>query len=136
VNTKRQSIRQLAKVMGYSVGEVQRRRSRGESDSQIMMAAKVHDEGKKAKRGATRACQESFADAQARKESAMADLREMEAAQKRGELLNADEVREAVSGMVLAARAKFLVIGDVLADRCRRHAYWRLRRAYGEPTSG
>ena len=51
------------------------------------------------------------------KESALADLREMEATQKHGELLKADKVREAVSRMILATRAKFLTIGEVLADR-------------------
>src|ERR1035441_9891254 len=109
------SIRQLAKSTGYSVGEVQRRRTRGESDVSIKRAAKSRDAQRDGKASTSQG--ETYPEAQARKESALADLREMEAAERRGDLLDAEETHQAWAAMVMAFRAKALVIGEELADR-------------------
>jgi hypothetical protein len=60
---------------------------------------------------------EQFVDAQRRKESALADLRELELAEKRGELLNASEVSTAIHELISAAKSKLLLLGDELGDR-------------------
>jgi hypothetical protein len=60
---------------------------------------------------------ETFNEAQTRKEIALANLRELEEAEKRRSLLSAEVVRDAVNGMVMGARSKLLVIGDELADK-------------------
>ena len=57
---------------------------------------------------------ESFLEAQARKESATADLRELELAKRRGELVEVAEVKSFLGGMITAARNRLLGIGSKL----------------------
>jgi hypothetical protein len=108
------SIRQLAKSTGYSVGEVQRRRARGESDTAIKRAAKSRDTQRGGKASTSRG--ETFPEAQARKESALADKHQMQAAKMRAELLDAGEIKLELSGLVLDARTRFLSMGAELCD--------------------
>ncbi len=54
-------------------------------------------------------------DAQARKESAAADLLEMELAQKRGQLIPKDDVDQALKAFAAATRARLDVLADQLA---------------------
>ena len=61
--------------------------------------------------------QETFSNAQTRKEIASANMKEMEEGEKRKALIPAEEVRDAVNGMVVSTRAKLLVIGDELSDK-------------------
>lgn len=84
---------------------------------------------------------ETLADAQRRKETALADLRELDARKAKGELLDTEEVRFAVSGMLLAARAKFLTIGEEVCEKvaatssaieCRTLIDDRIRQALAE----
>lgn len=58
---------------------------------------------------------ETRADAQARKEAALADLAEMEVAQKRGELIPKDDVDTALRSLGASVRAKLDVLPDQLA---------------------
>jgi hypothetical protein len=58
---------------------------------------------------------ETFADAQARKERALADLREIEAARARREFVPLSEVTRVQLGLVVAARNRLLAMGQKLA---------------------
>lgn len=58
---------------------------------------------------------EARADAQARKESALADLAEMEAAQKRGLLIPKEDVDAALKALGASVRARLDVLADQLA---------------------
>jgi hypothetical protein len=107
------SIRQLAKASGYSVGEVQRRRARGETDPQIMAAAERRTE--KRRNTPEKRTTESYADAQARKERALADLREIEAARARREYVNLSEVKRGLIGLIIASKTRLLAMGAKLA---------------------
>ena len=60
---------------------------------------------------------ESFNQAQRRKEVAIADLRELELKQKRGELVPVSDVNAFVSGMVVRARDILLRVAPELRDR-------------------
>src|ERR1700680_4506229 len=60
---------------------------------------------------------ESINQAQRRKEVAIADLRELELKQKRGELVAVSEVNAFVSGMIVRARDILLRIAPELRDR-------------------
>jgi hypothetical protein len=59
----------------------------------------------------------SQAHAQLLKLQAQAAIEGMKARQMDGRLLDSEEVRDAVNGMVVAFRSKVLVIGDELADK-------------------
>ena len=60
---------------------------------------------------------EAFTDAKTRKESALASLRELELQRKRGELIDAAEVRLAASSMVIRFREKLLALSAELCDK-------------------
>jgi len=60
---------------------------------------------------------ENFVDAQRRKESALADLRELELAEKRRDLLSASEVSTAIHEFIATSKSKLLLLGDELGDR-------------------
>jgi phage terminase Nu1 subunit (DNA packaging protein) len=77
-----------------------RERTRTEQDSQ-------HSEGGS----------ETLADAQRRKEVALADMRELDAQKAKGEVLDTEEVRNAVSGMIMACRAKLLALAGEICDK-------------------
>lgn len=90
--TKNTSVREAAKAAGVSPTLVSRKRGRGMTDAQIeeearrraqTLAAKARPAGKSL----------TFAEAQRRKEQALAELRELELAVKRGELVEAAAVR-------------------------------------------
>jgi hypothetical protein len=152
-------VRELARRVGVSGHLVSRKRRQGKSDEQITREAQLRAnllriQGKSGKavsiaptsdwkRRTQEEDVEDFASAQARKEVALANLRELEEAEKRRNLLPADEVRDAVNGMVIGARAKLLVIGDELADKlastsnaikCREMVDERVAQALAELT--
>jgi len=60
---------------------------------------------------------EDFFTARARKEVALANLREMDAAKRRGETLNATEVEAEWSNIVSTVRNRILLLPDKLAPR-------------------
>lgn len=57
---------------------------------------------------------ENFMVARARKESALADLRELEAGARRGELLPRDEVVEQFGALIIAAKNRLRALGNAL----------------------
>lgn len=60
---------------------------------------------------------EDFNSAQRRKEIALANLRELELAEKQGVLVNANEVAEGWAALVSEAKSKLMLIPDELCDR-------------------
>ena len=60
---------------------------------------------------------ESYIDARARKEAALADLAEMEAAELRGELVRTEDVTKCWGEMVTAIRARLLVLPSMAASQ-------------------
>jgi hypothetical protein len=123
--------RQIAQESGYSRGVVHRKLAQGRTAREIIEAGKERQKRQtdtiartEAAKGSSRKREsqdptrgESYASAQARKESALADLREMEAARERGELLPRDEVAQAWGEMISSARSTLLQLGAKLAPR-------------------
>jgi len=60
---------------------------------------------------------ESFSAAKARKESALASLRELELAERKGQLLDREEVKQAVEGLVIQARETLMGVPSQVQDR-------------------
>ena len=83
-NRVNKGVRATARKAGVSPALVTRKLNRGATHAEIVKAA-----AKKVDRRKTRG--ESFVEAQARKEKALADLREVELAEKRGELIDLKE---------------------------------------------
>lgn len=81
-NAVNKGVRATAKKAGVSPSLVTRKLNRGATHQEIIDAAKPD-------RRKTRG--ETFVEAQARKEKALADLRELELAEKRGELVDLKE---------------------------------------------
>jgi hypothetical protein len=114
----------LAEQAGVSPALVSRKLKQGRTREQILTEAAERRErmgivltpgvNKPARR---KLPDEQFVDAQRRKESALADLRELELAEKRGELLNASEVSTAIHELISTAKSKLLLLGDELGDR-------------------
>lgn len=123
--------RQIAHESGYSRGVVHRKLTQGRTAEEIIRAGKERQRrqagavaraedakesnGKHGRHDPTRG--ESYASAQARKEAALATLRELELARERGELLPRDEVIQAWSDMISSARSMLLQLGAKLAPR-------------------
>lgn len=131
------TVRQMAKEAGVSPNLVSRKRAQGKSDEQILAEA----EARRLRSVQSPPRDETFAEAQRRKESALADLRELELAEKRRELLNASEISTAVHELIATAKSRLLLIGDELGDRlaaesnpvrCRELVTDEVRRALSE----
>lgn len=60
---------------------------------------------------------ESYSEAQARELRAKADLRELELAEKRAELINGAEHHQSVCEMITTAKSRMLLIPDEIGDR-------------------
>jgi hypothetical protein len=115
--TKDEGITKLALELGVSVTTVSRKRKQGKTDQQIRDEAAAWNKKQakldhKAKQG-----DETLFEAQRRKEIALADLRELELAVKRGELAPVAEVNAFVSSMILRARDIVSRIAPELRDR-------------------
>ena len=67
-----------------------------------------------------RATPETLTDAARRKEIALADLRELELAQKRGELVDLAEINAWVAGMIMRARDILMQLSGETRDRLAR----------------
>jgi hypothetical protein len=113
-------VTKLAQQAGVSVTTVSHKLRQGKTPAQILdeAAAWKEKDVKQRKPGGN----ESFTEAQTRKETALADLRELELSEKRGELVNLVEVNAWVSGMILRARDILLRIGPELRDRLSKEA--------------
>lgn len=107
----------LAIELGISTNTVSRKRRAGKTDQEIRDEAAAW-KAKEAKQEKTlKDGKESFAEAQRRKEIALADLRELELATGRGELVKLAEVNAWISGMVVRARDILTRIAPELCDR-------------------
>lgn len=127
-------VRKLAKKAGVSPGLVTRKKTQGKSDAQIIEEAAAR-KGKRAKQPRK---SESYAEAQARKEKALADLRELELREKQQELISAADAAKAWSGMITSAKDTLMAIGDEICDllapetnpiRCRELVNDKVREA-------
>lgn len=97
---------EIAAKSGLTVPGVRARRKKGWSDDEII--AGVLGFGKTG---------EDMTDAQLRKEIALADLRQLEVAEKSGELIPLAAERAATAVMGQMTRAKFLAMPDALCDQ-------------------
>ena len=100
------SAASVAEKAGISPQNVNRRRRRGESDESI-----IHN------RHETAPKDETLIDAQLRKESALANLRELEYAQKQGDLIPVRDALNAWSVLVQLVRTKIGGMANACADQ-------------------
>jgi len=113
-------VKELAIKAGCSEATVSRKLKQGKTPQQIIDEAAAWKEKETDKRKP--AGNESFTEAQTRKERALADLRELELSAKRGELVSLVQVNAWVSGMILRARDILLRIGPELRDRLSKES--------------
>ena len=98
----------VAKKSGLTPAGVQYKRDRGETDEEILAGhGKRGDDG------------ESLAAAQLRKEKAIADRREIEVAQLRGDLVERKAVELAGASMAQMTRQRVMTIPNTLAPQLR-----------------
>jgi hypothetical protein len=103
--------RELASSIGVNRSLVGRKRRQGKTDDQIAEDA----ENRRAKpHPNSDEKDETYYAAQARKESALADLRELELAEKRAELVSIHEVGRIWGGLITAAKTRLIGIGSKL----------------------
>lgn len=104
--------RQICKDSGYSRPTVDRFLKKGLSPDQIIAEGKSrHKSRRQAKK------KESFIEAQGRKEIALADLRELELKEKRGELVRTAEVNLWIGSMIIKSREILMRMAPELKDR-------------------
>ena len=118
-------VRALAAEAGVSPALVTRKLNQGKTREQIIQEANA----RRAQIAATAPVNterqhvnepvpiEDFAAAQRRKESALADLREMELAEKAGRLIDAAEASAAELERITTAKTRLLMIPDDLGER-------------------
>lgn len=97
----------VAKKAGLTRAGVKYKRDRGETDAEII-----------AGQGKSDASGETLASAQLRKEKALADLRELEVAQKSGALVPLDQAILAGANMAQMTRQRMMTIPNTLAAIC------------------
>jgi hypothetical protein len=104
----------VANTIGVNPSSVSRRRARGETDEQILATGR-----KPNKRDKNKALKsdESFLTAQTRKESAAASLKELELAQKRGELIPVVDALRQWGTLLVMARVRITTMATACADR-------------------
>lgn len=95
---------QIAKKAGLTVPGVRYKRERGWTDEEILAGERVV-EG------------ESLVQAQLRKETALADLRQLEVDEKRGELIPLAEATASWVALVQLTRAKMTAIPNAICDQ-------------------
>lgn len=103
----RQTVREVAKAAGVSPGLVSRKRGRDMTDAQIEEEARRRAQRQTAKASGSGEAM-TFSQAQTRKEAALASLRELELATKRGELVEAAAVRAEWTGILTSVRDSML----------------------------
>ena len=104
---------ELARKTGLTRPTIDNRLAKGETEDDLLAAVPKAQPAKSKKKKA----EETFIDAQRRKEIALANLREQELAIKAGELAPISEINNHVAGMILRSRDILLRIGPELRDR-------------------
>jgi len=113
----------LAARAGCSINTASRKLRQGKTPAEVVAeAAAWKEKQSRTKPKASSKAQESFFEAQARKERALASLRELELTVKCGELVPLAEVNAWVASMLIRARDILLRIGPELADRLSKEA--------------
>jgi len=95
---------EIAKAAGLTIPGVRYKRNRGWSDDEII-TGQVLSSG------------EDLVDAQRRKEIALADLRELELEEKRGQLVSVIEAQNAWSTLILLIRNKFTAMPNAISEQ-------------------
>lgn len=108
--TSRKTERQLAAEIGVSPSLVHRKRAQGKSDKQIT------EEAARTMRKASEP-DITFAEAQRRKEAALARLREIEVAREEGRVVAVEDAAEGWGRMVSAFRSRMIAIPSKLAPQ-------------------
>lgn len=135
-------VSDLARRARCSTSTVSKKLLAGKSAEQIISEAEAWRKQEAAKESSSDCGDlESLQHAQRRKERAIADLRELELQQKRGELIPMSDVNAFISGMIIRARDILLRIAPELRDRlatcrdaveCERLIDDEVRRALAE----
>jgi hypothetical protein len=106
------TTKELQQKTGYSHVTINKWLKQGRTEDEILNLPK---QAARVNRPKTNS--EPFLEAQARKERALADLRELELSVKRGELIEADQVNQWIAGMILRSRDVLLRIAPELKDK-------------------
>jgi hypothetical protein len=104
---------ELAREIGQSEGTVSRKRGQGLTDDEIRQEANERAAVEKT----FEANKENVRDAKTRKETALADLAELQVAEKKSELIPYADVNKWVSTNIIRARDILLRISPELRDR-------------------
>lgn len=138
---KPSTLREVAAKAGVSHVLVDRKLKQGKSEAQIIEEANVRRQKQAEKPAKVTDKTESFAEAQARKETALANLRELELAEKRAELISAADVKTAWAAHIAGCKNKLISMADELMDKiavessavkCRQMILDRVRTALAE----
>jgi hypothetical protein len=111
---KQKGVNELARELSISATTTSRKRSQGKTDDQIRQEAIEYKAKELEKNTVDRI---SFTEAQRRKETALAELRELELAKARGEVAPTKEINQYVATMILRAREILLRMPAELSDR-------------------
>ena len=107
----------LARKAGISITTASRKLGAGMSEADIIREAdEYRDKQQRQTKNATTAGETKW-EAECRKERALADLRELELATKRGEFVEAEKVNAWIAGMIIKARDVLLRMPAELQDR-------------------
>ncbi len=101
---------EVANTIGVTPAAVYARRKRGETDEQIIATGRLPNK-RDSKSG------ETLLAAQSRKETAVASMRELELAQKRGELIPVGEAVQMWGQLLSMARVRITTLATACADR-------------------
>jgi phage terminase Nu1 subunit (DNA packaging protein) len=115
--------RQIAKESGYSPGIVHRKLAQGQTAAEIIRAGKLRPSRLAAaaalagEAGGSKRAGETYAEAQARKETALASLRELQLAERRGALIQRETVESEWTSVCTTIRDAMLGLPTKLCSR-------------------
>ena len=123
--------RQIAKESGYSPGIVHRKLAQGQTAAEIIRAGRERERRRaggvgpaeeakgsaQGKQGSKPRPDETYAEAQARKETALASLRELQLAERRGALIQRETVESEWTSVCTTIRDAMLSLPSKLASR-------------------
>jgi hypothetical protein len=117
--TTNKGVSEVARKAGVSITTASRKLGAGKTPEEVIAEAQVYREKqtRRDRRSTEPGSDESFYEAQRRKEVALADLRELELKTKNGDLVPVAEINAWVAGMIVEARNILLRIAPGLRDR-------------------